>query len=71
MIFFLNQKHMLDIFWGISTTLPSEIKWSTPKANEIELNVTNLEMARLCGSLSKEKYYHMEKLWRKVLRTLK
>ena len=26
------------------------------KANEIELNVTNLEISRLCGSFSKEKY---------------
>ena len=30
------------------------------KANEIKLNVTNLEIARLCGSFSKEKYYRME-----------
>ena len=30
------------------------------KANEIELNVTNLEIARLRGSFSKEKYYRME-----------
>ena len=27
---FFNQKHMLDIFWGICTTPPSKIKWSTP-----------------------------------------
>ena len=30
------------------------------KANEIELNVPNLELASLCGSFSKEKYYRME-----------
>ena len=30
------------------------------KANEIELNVANFEIARLCGSFSKEKYYRME-----------
>ena len=27
------------------------------KANEIELNVTTLELARLCDSFAKEKYY--------------
>ena len=30
------------------------------KANEIELNVTNLEIARLCGSFSKKKNYRMD-----------
>ena len=30
------------------------------KANEIELNVTNLEIALLCGSFSKEQHYRME-----------
>jgi hypothetical protein len=30
MIFFFNQKHMLDIFFGICSTPPSKIKWSTP-----------------------------------------
>ena len=29
-------------------------------AHEIELNVLNLEIARLCGSFAKEKYYRME-----------
>ena len=27
---FFNQKHMLNIFFGICTTPPSKIKWSTP-----------------------------------------
>ena len=37
------------------------VSFDSFKANEIELlNVTNLEIARLCGSFSKEKYYRME-----------
>ena len=35
------------------------------KANEIELDVTNLELARLCGS------FVYGGLWRKLLRKLK
>ena len=36
-IFFFNQKHVLDIFFGICTTPPppSKIKWATPYLNPL------------------------------------